>query len=176
MSSFLDALSTFFPRLGSDGKVSSSQLPPSGGSGGYVLAGEIGDFSAVTGHFYYVDAGGGAVNATLPVPVNGAQVIVKKTDSSGNEVTVLPHGAGSMHNSASFVISTQYEAITFYGDGSNWWTQPLPGGSGSSPKWGQYNLSAAAVPSGAATAMSWAEASGHQDSVLDLSDPLLPLA
>jgi hypothetical protein len=93
-----------------------------GGSGGFTVAGESGDFSAADNHMYYVDASGGAVNATLPLPTtNGVQVIVKKVDSSANDVTVLPHGAESIDTSSSFVISVQYESNTFIADGSNWW-------------------------------------------------------
>ncbi len=89
--------------------------------GGFVVAGEISTFFAAANHMYYVDATTAPVNATLPPPTNGVQVVIKKIDSSANAVTTLPNGGESIDTTSSFINTTQYESNTFIGDGSNWW-------------------------------------------------------
>ncbi len=73
--------------------------------------------------YYLISASGGAVTAQLP-PANaakaaGRRVTIKKTDSSGNAVTVTEQG-GSGADQASQSLGAQYRAITVFSDGSHW--------------------------------------------------------
>ena len=64
-----------------------------------------------------VDASGGAVVITMTMTDN-FWINVKKTDSSANTVTVTA-ASGFIDGQASQVITTQYEAVDFYADGTN---------------------------------------------------------
>ena len=70
-----------------------------------------------------VDASTAAVTVTLPASAtagDGFEVTVKKTDSSTNAVTVDGNGAETIDGSATYVLGTQYEAVTVRSDASNW--------------------------------------------------------
>ena len=69
------------------------------------------------------DATGAAFTVTLPAAatVSGASISVKKTDSSGNAVTIDGNGAETIDGATTLALSTQYEAVTLWSDGSNWW-------------------------------------------------------
>lgn len=80
------------------------------------------------------NAAGGAITLTLPSSgVNGVPLFAfKKTDSSGNAVTV--GGGGSTIDGAStFVLHNQYDAVILQFDGTQWATlaKPAPTGGGS---------------------------------------------
>lgn len=65
-------------------------------------------------------ASGGAFTVTLSAGALFAQiVVVKKTDSTGNAVTVSP-GAGTIDGAASVTLTGQYQALLVQWDGSNW--------------------------------------------------------
>lgn len=73
---------------------------------------------------YLISSYGGAVSARLP-PANAAQAIgrtitIKKTDSSGNAVTVTEQG-GSGPDQSSQPLSSQYKALTVTSNGSQWY-------------------------------------------------------
>lgn len=73
---------------------------------------------------YLVSSYGGAVTAQLP-PANAAKAIgrtitIKKTDSSGNAVTVTEQG-GNGPDQSSQALSSQYRAITVMSNGSQWY-------------------------------------------------------
>jgi hypothetical protein len=73
--------------------------------------------------FYFISSFGGAVTAQLP-PADapeaiGRTVTIKKTDSSGNAVTVTEQG-GSGPDQSSQALSSQYKAITVVSDGGQW--------------------------------------------------------
>lgn len=72
-----------------------------------------------------VDASSGAVTITLPA-VNstqpGRRFTVKKTDSSGNAVTVARAGSDTIDGATSYVLPSQYRFVTIQGDASSkWW-------------------------------------------------------
>ncbi|MGB0720321.1 MAG: glycosyl hydrolase family 28-related protein [Bdellovibrionales bacterium] len=72
---------------------------------------------------YLLSSFGGAMTARLP-PANAAEAVgrtvtIKKTDSSGNAVTVSEQG-GSGPDGYSQPLSSQYDAITVVSDGSQW--------------------------------------------------------
>jgi hypothetical protein len=73
------------------------------------------------GYFWEVDATGGNITFTLPAATAtsvGSEAVMK-TDASANTVTVVPAVGQTINGSAAgFVITTQYDCVTFYNDGS----------------------------------------------------------
>jgi len=73
---------------------------------------------------YLVSSYGGAVTARLPpadaVEAIGRTVTIKKTDPSGNSVTVTEQG-GAGPDQSSQVLSTRYQAITVISNGAEWY-------------------------------------------------------
>lgn len=68
------------------------------------------------------NATAGAFSITLPTAVGRAGRIftIKKTDSTGNAVTVDGDGAETIDGATTQVIATQYNSITIISDGSEW--------------------------------------------------------
>lgn len=86
-----------------------------GGGGGaptYSVESKTASFTAAVGKFYVCDATSGAITVTLPSAGSnsGAVIVVRKTDSSTNAVTLTSVA----------VLSTQNEAVTIISDGTNW--------------------------------------------------------
>lgn len=72
---------------------------------------------------YLLSSFGGAMTARLP-PANAAEAVgrtitIKKTDVSGNAITVTEQGAVGPDNSAQ-PLNSQYSAITVVSDGGQW--------------------------------------------------------
>lgn len=70
-----------------------------------------------------VDASAGAATITLlaaATAASGFEVTVKKTDSSGNAVTVDGNASETIDGAATYAISGQNNGITFVCNGSNW--------------------------------------------------------
>lgn len=65
-----------------------------------------------------VDASGGATTITLPAPVSGKIVHIKKTDSSLNAITISPP-SGTIDGAANANLFFQYECFTIVSDGTN---------------------------------------------------------
>ena len=86
-----------------------------------------GDIQTVTAAYTMVatdslvlaSASGGAVTVTLPAAqvMAGKAVTVKKTDSSGNAVTV----GGTVDGVSNPTLASQYKAMTVRSDGTTWW-------------------------------------------------------
>lgn len=73
---------------------------------------------------YLISSFGGAVTARLP-PANAAKAVgrtvtIKKTDSSGNAVTVTEQG-GAGPDQSSQALSSQYKVITVISNGGQWY-------------------------------------------------------
>lgn len=73
---------------------------------------------------YLISSYGGAVTAQLP-PANAAKAIgrtitIKKTDPSGNAVTVTEQG-GAGPDQGSVSLGTQYHAVTVVSNGAQWY-------------------------------------------------------
>jgi hypothetical protein len=69
-----------------------------------------------------VNATSGILTQTLPASVAASLIVVDKSDSSANEVTVT----GSIRGvTASINVEEQYESLMLYGDGTTWW--PIAG-------------------------------------------------
>lgn len=68
------------------------------------------------------DASGGAFTVTLPASANSKWHIynIKKTDSTGNAVTIDGNAAETIDGAATKSLNLQYEALTIQSDGSNW--------------------------------------------------------
>nr|BDD44019.1 hypothetical protein 12 [Alphaproteobacteria bacterium] len=73
---------------------------------------------------YLISSYGGAVTARLPpadaVEAIGRIVTIKKTDSSGNSVTVTEQG-GAGPDQSSQTLSSQYDAVTVMANGAYWY-------------------------------------------------------
>ena len=73
------------------------------------------------GYFWEIDATAGNITFTLP-PATALSVgseAVMKTDASVNTVTVIPSAGQTINGStAGYVITNQYNCVTFYNDGS----------------------------------------------------------
>lgn len=94
-------------------------------TGGFAAAivAKTGAYTAASGDFVILcDASGGAFTVTLPAASGIARKIyhVKKTDSSGNAVTVDGNASETIDGGTTAVLSAQYESIKIICDGSNW--------------------------------------------------------
>lgn len=71
------------------------------------------------------DATSGAMTTTLyacGAAQKGAQVSIKKIDSSANAITIAPNGSDTIDNNASVQLLRQYDALTMACNGANhWW-------------------------------------------------------
>ena len=69
-----------------------------------------------------------SANRTLTLPAasgrTGKVYVVQKSDSSTNTVTVDPNSTETVNGASTFVLTQQYQAVTLWSDGSNWFTQP----------------------------------------------------
>lgn len=72
---------------------------------------------------YVCDATGGNITVSLPMAgaYKGVMFSIKKTDASGNTVTVDGNGAETIDGSATAVISLQNGSLTVRSDGTQWW-------------------------------------------------------
>lgn len=69
-----------------------------------------------------VDASGGARTITLPTAVgcNGRVYVVRKSDSSGNAVTIDGDGAETINGATTKALSAQYDTATVMSTGAAW--------------------------------------------------------
>ena len=68
-----------------------------------------------------VSASGAARTITLPaVTCVGFTVTIKKTDSSGNAVTVSRAGSATIDGATTVSLATQYKSVSLVSDGTNW--------------------------------------------------------
>jgi hypothetical protein len=72
-----------------------------------------------TDEYILADAASGAITITLPSPVSGRLLTVKKIDSSGNAVT-LNAGAASIDGSSTKVLAAQWDAARVLADAAAW--------------------------------------------------------
>lgn len=70
-----------------------------------------------------VNAAGGNISILLPTAVAqqriGKVFTIKKTDSSGNTVTVTPNGAETI-DGGNYMLVNQFQYVSLVGDGANW--------------------------------------------------------
>jgi len=69
-----------------------------------------------------VDASAAAVTISLPTASGntGLTYVIKKIDSSGNNVTIDPNGSETIDGSSTVTLSSQYSYRMIVSDGSNW--------------------------------------------------------
>lgn len=96
-----------------DGAVSAS-------SGGRTAVAKTVSYTAVAGDFVIGNASSAAFTVTLPAATNGAEVSVKKVDSSVNGILIQP-ASGQIDGSASVVVNTQWQSKDFFSDGTTWY-------------------------------------------------------
>lgn len=72
--------------------------------------------------FLLADATDAAVTLTLPdaTVAVGLTFTVKKTDATGNAVTVDTADSALIDGAATYAFTVQYEAVTVVSDGTNW--------------------------------------------------------
>lgn len=77
------------------------------------------NFTATANTNYFVSASGGAITVTLPTSTTSQSLLVKKTDTSANTVTISGtiNGVGS----ATLAIKYQNQSKQLYADGSGGW-------------------------------------------------------
>lgn len=75
-----------------------------------------------TDFFIPVNASGGAVTIALPAAAsnNGKVLVIKKTDSSGNAVTVDGNASETIDGATTLSLAAQYDTALIICDGSNW--------------------------------------------------------
>lgn len=78
------------------------------------------DYTAKPWEIILVDASSGSITITIPAPVEGAEIIVKKIDNTTNTVTLSPT-SGNIDGYDSIVMTTQNEAYHLISDGDNWY-------------------------------------------------------
>lgn len=69
------------------------------------------------------NASGAALTPVLPSAATvaaGFEIAYKKTDSSGNSVTVTRAAAETIDGATTYVLSGQYDSVCLVSDGSNW--------------------------------------------------------
>ncbi len=84
---------------------------------------KTGDYTiTTTDDVILADASSGAFTVTLPTAagIKGRVYDTKKTDSSGNTVTLDGNGSETIDGATTQVIKAQYTTITVFSDGSNW--------------------------------------------------------
>lgn len=77
---------------------------------------------AATDDYVLVNASSGNVVISLmsAATVDGKKILVEKTDSSANTVTVDPSGAETIEGAATYVLTSQYQGVQVISDGTNW--------------------------------------------------------
>lgn len=69
----------------------------------------------------FADASGGAFTVNLPTVADDLWINIKKIDSSANAVTIDPNSVlVSIDGNSTITLSSQWEAVDLYCDGSNW--------------------------------------------------------
>jgi hypothetical protein len=75
-----------------------------------------------TSGFVRCDASGGNVAINLPdaASMQGLELVLKKEDASANTITFSAIDGASIDGSPTIQLTTQYQAIRLYSDGSIW--------------------------------------------------------
>lgn len=78
------------------------------------------DYDAKDREFVLADATSAALTVTLPSLEEDIWVCVKKTDSSASNVDITAGVSGNIDGSGTYSLTTQYQSVELYCDGSNW--------------------------------------------------------
>ncbi len=100
-----------------------STLHVSGSVGFKVVSTNNSSYTAGNETIILANASGAGVTIALPVASTCTDRVytVKKSDSSGNTVTIDPNGSELIEGATTKVISAQYETVTIISDGTAWW-------------------------------------------------------
>jgi hypothetical protein len=79
--------------------------------------------TAAVGEVVVVDTTGGSRTVTLPAAAVKSQTSIKKIDSSGNAVVVVPDASATIDGLTSVAIVGQFESVTFLRESSNSWVR-----------------------------------------------------
>lgn len=88
-----------------------------------ALTSKTADYTATaTDATILVDASGAARTITLPAAsgISGRIYVIKKTDSSGNAVTVDANASETIDGATTYALSAQYKFVVIQCDGTNW--------------------------------------------------------
>lgn len=80
------------------------------------------------GDIVFCDASQGPFTATLPPPASvgsGYVLTYKKTDASGNAVTIAPEGSATIDGQASVQLTVPYQSAQVASNGANWFLLPV---------------------------------------------------
>jgi hypothetical protein len=95
-----------------------------GGGGDFTYQDKVADYTATSNEFVDMDSSSATSSAHLlsASGISGARIVIKKTDSSTNTVTVDPDGSETVDGHATIVLNQQNEFISMVSDGTNWMT------------------------------------------------------
>lgn len=88
-----------------------------------ALTSKTADYTATaTDTMILVDASGAARTITLPAAsgISGRIYVIKKTDSSGNAVTVDANASETIDGATTYTLSAQYKFVVIQCDGTSW--------------------------------------------------------
>lgn len=72
---------------------------------------------------YLVNALPGSVELYLPLPdAMRDQIVIKKTDATGNVVIVRPQRSALIDGASAVVVTRRNQSLSLASDGANWWT------------------------------------------------------
>ena len=76
-----------------------------------------------TDGFVFVDASGGAVTIALPALADtvGVPLTIKKTDSSGNAVTIDGDGSEAIDGATTKTLAAQWDSVSIYPEPASRW-------------------------------------------------------
>ena len=73
---------------------------------------------------YFIDydatSGSSIVNLYTAVGNTGREIVISKTDSSTNTITIDPNASETIAGLSTIILRTQYESITIKSNGTNW--------------------------------------------------------
>jgi hypothetical protein len=88
----------------------------------YMVVNNISSNSTILNYsINHVNTSGGEVIITLPLAtLSGVKLDIKKISLDSNILRILPQGASEIDGSVELLITTQYDSVTLYNDGINW--------------------------------------------------------
>ena len=92
------------------------------GAGALVVTPMAASGNALAGQFVTGTGGAPGITVTLPAPVSGSQIVVKKVDAGAGAVTVTASAAALIDGAASRALAAQYNSVRLLADGINWQT------------------------------------------------------
>ena len=90
-------------------------------SSGLVITAQSSAYTAVSGNYVLANASGAGFTITMPPVANGANLSVKKLDSSVNAIVVQPQGGVLIDDQVTVSINTQWQSYDFLSDGTKWY-------------------------------------------------------